>query len=205
MDSVSKFRTSMQYFLHYETILILICIYFIVLKNNIDNDAMSTQTSYQILEEKKIYVKQILEFHIKSVINILKRRITFREKYKNPWRAEAEVLIQFDIFYNWYKSIEDYTTSFGRTLEVVRSKNRKAKHFKIEFNHLGSLNLHLEKITGYKVSDLLWKKNKKSGAKAKLLVNTEKRAIIDYKVSTGIMKMSVYYEAKNRYGIVCSV
>ena len=102
----------------------MVIFHFVTVLENIkkDNDAMPSQTSYQLLEEKKIDVKQILIFHIKSIINILKRRITFRQKYKSPWQAEAEVLIQFDIFYNWYISIDDYITSFGRTLEVVGHK-----------------------------------------------------------------------------------
>ena len=84
------------------------------------------------------------------------------------------------------------------------NKNRKAKHFNITFTYLGSFNLHLETIIGNKVSDLLLKKDNKSGAKAKLIVNIEKPAIIYYKVSTGLFKMSIYYEVKNQYGILCS-
>ena len=45
--------------------------------------------SYDALEEKMIDIKGILSFHVFKILQRLNRRITFKEKFKNPWIVEV--------------------------------------------------------------------------------------------------------------------
>ena len=44
--------------------------------------------SYDALEEKKIDIKVISSFHVLKILKNLNRRITFKEKFTNPWIIE---------------------------------------------------------------------------------------------------------------------
>ena len=55
--------------------------------------------SYDALEEKKIDIKVISSFHVLKIIKNLNRRITFKEKFTNPWIIEIGEHIHFSAFF----------------------------------------------------------------------------------------------------------
>ena len=55
--------------------------------------------SYDALEEKKIDIKGILSCHALKILKNLNRRITFKEKFTNPWIIEIGEHIHFSAFF----------------------------------------------------------------------------------------------------------
>ena len=159
--------------------------------------------SYGSLEEKKIDIKSILSFHVLKILESLNRRITFKEKFKNPWTVEVGEHIHFSVFYEWFKAISDYKIEFGRTINIKRNSKNKPSNYTIVLNHFGCFKFHFEKIVGEKISNFLEKLNK-SGSQAKVEITSDKQAILDYKVSSSVLSLKVHYNVKNRYGTVCS-
>ena len=109
--------------------------------------------SYGSLEEKKIDIKSILSFHVLKILESLNRRITFKEKFKNPWTVEVGEHIHFSVFYEWFKAISDYKIEFGRTINIKRNSKNKPSNYTIVFNHFGCFKFHFEKIVGEKISN----------------------------------------------------
>ena len=64
-----------------------------------------SSSSYDLLDGKKIKVKEILDLHTCKIIESVHRRITFKETFKNPWCSQAAENIHFGVFYEWFKAI----------------------------------------------------------------------------------------------------
>ena len=163
-----------------------------------------SSSSNDVLDEREVAVKEILDFHTCKIIESVNRRITFKETFKNPWCSQAAENIHFGVFYEWFKAIEDFHIHFGRTTEIKRNKKRKPTEYTINFTHFGCLKFHIEKIIGKDKLAKYFQKENKSGARAKVVVNEEKPAIMSYKLSTSSLTLTVKYEVENRYGMVCS-
>ena len=95
-----------------------------------------------------------------KILERLNRRITFKEKYKNPWIVEVGEHIHLSVFYEWFKAISDYKTEFGRTINIKRNSKNKPSNYTIVFNHVGCFKFHFTKIVGEKISNYLEKVNK---------------------------------------------
>ena len=72
----------------------------------------------------------------------------FDKNEKTPWTIVALEPIRKDIFYDWYKSIEEHSTKFGRTLEKRKNKYKKALSYIIQFTPLGTFKYHFREIVG---------------------------------------------------------
>ena len=59
---------------------------------------MSILDSYKSLRDRKLNLGELVEFHIKSIIESVYRKITLKQKYKNPWSVEISGVIYSDIF-----------------------------------------------------------------------------------------------------------
>ena len=130
--------------------------------------------SYDKLKDKegKVFVNHLIQGAF--------RRLTFQQKYRNPWCIEVtERLHIYKIFFEWFKAIEDHCISFGRTTEIHRDKIklRKVKGYTITFHHLGMFKFHIGQIVS-KEKLVLEKKNKTTGAKAIVVVSAEKPAVL---------------------------
>ena len=159
---------------------------------------------YYVLHGKEIEVKEILDFHTCKIIESVHRQITFKKTFENPWCSQAAENIHFGVFYDWFKAIKDFHIHFGRTTEIKRNKKKKPMEYSINFTHFGCLKFHTEKIIGKDKLSKYFQKENKSGARAKVVINEEKPAIMSYKLSTGSLTLSISYEVENRYGMVCS-
>ena len=71
------------------------------------------------------------------------------------------------------------------------------------FKHFGCFKFHFEKIVGGKTNNSLGKVNK-SGLQAKVQLTSERKAILEYKVSISVPSLTFHYNVKNRYRTVCS-
>ena len=123
--------------------------------------------SYDALEEKKIDIKGILSFHVLKILERLNRRITFKEKLKNPWIVEVGKHIHFIVFYKWFKAISDYDIELGQTISIKLNSKNKPSNYTTMFKHFGCFKFHFEKVVGEKISNYLEKVNK-SGLQAKV-------------------------------------
>ena len=161
--------------------------------------------SYEKLKRKEHSVQEILHFHISHLLECVHRRLSFRQKFKNPWLIEATERLNCKIFYEWFKAIEDYSIAFGRETEIRRDKSRlrNVKEYKVVFTHLGTFKFHISQIIGKDNLDLV-KVNKTTGANVKIVVSSEKPAVLVYNVKKGHVTLCVNYELYNRYDVLCS-
>ena len=74
--------------------------------------------SYDKLKYKEAKVVEILEFHVNHLIEGAFHRLTFQQKYRNPWCIEVTERLHYKIFFEWFKAIEDHCISCGRTTEI---------------------------------------------------------------------------------------
>ena len=66
-----------------------------------------SSASYADLKSKNAPTINILVFFVNRLIVSVYRKLTFRQKYKDPWTIVALGVIPKDIFYEWYKAIEE--------------------------------------------------------------------------------------------------
>ena len=137
-----------------------------------------SSSSYDLLDGKKIKVKEILDLHTCKIIESVHRRITFKETFKNPWCSQAAENIHFGVFYEWFKAIEDFHSHFDRTTDIKRDKKKKPTEYNINFTHFGCLKFHIESIIGTDKFGKYFQKENKSGAKANVVINKEKPDIM---------------------------
>jgi len=161
--------------------------------------------SYDKLKEKKIDVSRLLEWHFSTICRSIQRRITFKQKYKNPWTVEVLEHIHREIFIASFKAIRDYVTEFGRTYNVKRDRRGNGTSYKIAFTHLGTLKQHLHKLSGLSKSEIttLFKK-KTDKATACVVVSDEKPCVLEYNCRNCTLKVRLSYKVENQYGTVCS-
>ena len=159
--------------------------------------------TYQVLEKKEVKVEPIVKWTLKRIVFSISRRITFKQKFKNPWTVEVSEFIHESVFYEIFRAIRDYKISYGREIEVVRDKKNSIKEYIIKFNHFGALAFHLKQLTNINIIERFTKINA-SGNKAEVQATSEKPAIIRYKKSTGAFTIQLHYRVSNRYGNVCS-
>ena len=65
--------------------------------------------TYERLKEKKTDTYKIVEWHYRTIVETIKRRITFRQNFKNPWVIEISERIQREIFLSSFQAIRDYS------------------------------------------------------------------------------------------------
>lgn len=161
--------------------------------------------SYDELRKSEVKVSPVLEWHLKRVLNSIHRKITFKQKFKNPWCVEVVEYLYKDIFYQFFRAVRDYRTSFGRNVDIVREKSGTPKEYILKFSHFGALVFHLNLATN-KTCDIakLFTKSNPLGNTAEIEVSEEKPAVIRYKIKTGTMTIKMHYCVKNKYGNICS-
>ena len=159
---------------------------------------------YEHLESKEVSVLPILNFHFKRAFASVYRKILFKQTFVNPWVVEVSEVIEPIVFYQWFKAVSDFS-NFGREVKVIRDKKRKPKEYLIEFKHFGTFKFHCNKVLQEEeIHHYLRKENSATGEKAKILVSEENAAVFRFKISTGVMLMTMKYCVRNRYGVVIS-
>ena len=76
---------------------------------------MAAFKSYDNLEKQQIDVSHILHWPFKRIIESISRRISFHQKYKNPWNVEVTEAINREVFIKFFQAIRDYKVEYGRT------------------------------------------------------------------------------------------
>lgn len=161
--------------------------------------------SYDKLKEKNIEISALLEWHFSNICRSIHRRITFKQKYKNPWMVEVSERIHRDLFIASYKAIKDYSVSFGTTYNVKRDRKGIGLSYKITFNHFGVLKYHLHKLSGLSKTEILGLFSKKTErASAYIVISEEKPCSLEYNCRNCILKFRLSYKVENQYGTVCS-
>jgi hypothetical protein len=103
--------------------------------------------SYEKLKQKNFTAFHLLQWHFSKVLKSIHRNISSREKFWDPWTIEVKREVQYSIFYEFFKALDAYKTSFGRTLTVEKDSKKLIKNIRICFHHLGSLINHLCEVT----------------------------------------------------------
>ena len=101
--------------------------------------------SYVLLRSKEVYFN-ILKFHLGNIFKGIFRRLSFKQKFRNPWKIEVTESIYWAVFYEWFKAVEDHSTAFGRETEVKRDRKNKVVKYIITFHHLGTFRFHCKEI-----------------------------------------------------------
>ena len=130
--------------------------------------------SYEEFKEQKVQLYAIIKFHLEILLGSLNRKITFRQKFKNPWSASSSLFVQRDVFFYCYRAIRDHNISFGRTIENIKDKKGFVKSFTIKFVHLGTLKYHLSKVVNKKNLNKIFNKAQKNGCTANIDISESK-------------------------------
>ena len=162
-------------------------------------------SSYERLSSKKIDVSNLLQWHFTNIVKSINRRLSFRQKFKNPWTVELTEIIHRDLFVQAFIAIRDFPATFGRVVYIEKDKKGVSKKYTITFTHLGCMRHHLHKLSGIPKTELdsLFSKESKKGI-ARIVVNAEKKGVIVYDCKNNSLKFNICYEVTNRYGVVCS-
>ena len=72
--------------------------------------------SYEESRNKQLHIFDVIKIHLEHIFQSLARKITFRQKYQDPWTASSCEFVQKDILY-WYRAIRDHEIAFGRRRE----------------------------------------------------------------------------------------
>ena len=160
-------------------------------------------SSYSHLAKKTTPVVNILNFVLNRSLKSIYRKLSFRQKYRNPWTIVVSEPIAREIFYEWFKAINDYLPDFGRTVEIVKNKSGKTVSYRIKFTHLGTFKFHVGKIIGKDKINFV-KENKTTKEKVKVVCTDEKPIKIDYNISKGILMINLKHNLFNQYGQLSS-
>ena len=161
--------------------------------------------TYKAYRSYKINVCEIGEFHVRSIVESVHRKISQKQKFKNPWTVNVHGIIYKDIFYQLFRAIRDYSISYGRSVEVIRTKKGIATSYIITFTHFGALKFHLQKLANDKIDIATYFNRKwKNGAKGSIIVSVEKPAKLSYRVSTCTYHLNLHYKMENKYNELCS-
>jgi len=165
---------------------------------------MSILLTYEVLKNKDIKIYELLSWHFQKILNSIRRKISPRERYHNPWMVIISREIKFSIFWEYFRAVRDYHTAFGRTCEVQRTKKGLISKVIVTFTHLGSFKLQLQEITGKSSQEIKasFKKKFPCGSKGEVIVNTSKPTTLIYKKNTETLDISIHYEVHNRYGVL---
>ena len=160
-------------------------------------------SSYEILRRKKVIAARLLEWHFtEHILKKIKRRLTARKCFKDPWKVCICVDIHRSLYFLFYHAVNDFATSFGRTIETVKKK-KVIVNIKIVFTHLGTFKYHLRQICNKDNIEYFLSREWSNKGKAEVVVNEEKPAILNYDTVKQKLTFQLNYNFCNRYGTVC--
>ena len=153
---------------------------------------MASFISYVELKKHKVDTAELLKWHFESVLDSVFRRLTTKEKFKDPWEIKVKLSVHSKVFIEFYKAVRDHCTDFGRTTAVIRDKKGNIKSYEVNFHHLQSFIRHL---------NLIFDDTKRV---ENVVCHEEKPINISYNIAKSEMTLSMTYEVINRYGNKCS-
>ncbi len=168
---------------------------------------MATCESYDRLEKKEISVHVLVQWHFKRIVETIGRRLTFHQKYKNPWTIELVEPIQCDIFRKAFQAVRDHSPSVGLTYTVKRDRQGNGLNYRLNFTWTGTLRYHLHKLSGFskKEIDNFFMKKSETKGKAFVKLSEDQPCIVEYDVKKSTLKLNLQYHVENTYGNVISI
>ena len=125
--------------------------------------------SYKELKKYKVNISTLLEWHFSTIICSVSRKLTLKQKFRNPWEISICSLIHRDIFFQAYRAIRDFHIEYGRTVQVTKDKKGDIKLIRIIFTHFGALKYHLHQLSGEKL-DIVYQFSKIAKPERQLLL-----------------------------------
>lgn len=160
--------------------------------------------TYKYLENHKTQTQSLVNWHFKLILTSVRRKITLRQKYRDPFTITVTSLVHPDIFYQAFRAVRDFKTKIGFKADCERTAKGKPKLYVLTFDQLGVFKFHLCKLSNSKSVSHFLKKEFVRGEKGTIEVSSEKPAVISYKVSTGTLTLQCSYICKNSFGYICS-
>ena len=167
-------------------------------------NAPRTLDVYKVLREHRSSTSDIIEWHFLSIIESIRRKLTLRQLFNDPFTVKLATVIYKEVFYQAYRAIRDVHTTFGTYCEAEK-KNRKVKGYTIKFTHISALRYHLKQLTNLDNVDSYFLKTFPNGEKATLKVTEDQPASFDYKISTSTLLIRIKYSVVNKHGIECTI
>ena len=87
-----------------------------------------------------------MSWHLEIVLESVFRRLATREIFKEPWKITVKVGVFEGVFLQFYKTVRDHQSEFGKKTETIKTKAGATKSFLITFIHLGAFCGHLELV-----------------------------------------------------------
>ena len=162
---------------------------------------MSRFEPYKILKEHQLSTFTIVQWHFQSVLKSVKRKITLRQSFRNPFTIVLSETIYKDVYYQAYRVICDYPIHFGTKTKTVK-KSGVVKSYEIKFTAIQSLRFHLKQLSNLDDADQYLKKSFPHGEKGEVLVSEEQPALFFFKVSTNTLTVTMNFSLKNQHGTV---
>lgn len=159
--------------------------------------------TYEVLKEKKLNVVVTLQYHLKRILDSIRRKISFHQKFRNPWVIEVTEYIAPPIYYELFRAVRDYKISAGFVAETVKDSKNCTKEYLLEFNHLQVFKHHLQEVLEEEI-DLFFHKTNSIGNVGCVVASPERKITLQYKVKTGALFISMHYSVTNKYGNLIS-
>ena len=160
--------------------------------------------TYKHLTSHKSDTGALVHWHFKLVLQSIRRKITSKQTFRDPFTVCVTLLINPDLFFQAYRAVRDYTIQLGIKTECQKTAKKKVKSYSIQFERLGVFKFHIAKLSNCENISYYLKKTFKCGGKGAVDVSQEKPAILTYKVSTGTLTLKCFFTYTNSYGHICS-
>jgi len=162
--------------------------------------------SYEHLKSKSVQVVDLLKYHFSEIVSSINRRITQKERYRNPWKITFDRTIHSSLYLPFYKALRDYEIDFGRKISVKRCSRGNIKNIDIVFSHFGCFVFHLSQVLGIEKDKLRerFTTRWKGGNVTQIIVSEDKPFLFHYNVTKHTLKIEGSLSLTNKYGTVCS-
>ena len=74
--------------------------------------------SYSTQRSTNLPAIEILQFYIQQVLDSIYRKLSFKQRFKNPWVIEVLETLPRQVFYQWFRAVQNHSTEFGRSLHI---------------------------------------------------------------------------------------
>lgn len=159
---------------------------------------------YKVLRDHKTKTSDIIEWHFTTVLENIRRKLSLRQAFNDPFTVKLTVVIFNDIVYQAYRAIRDLPTRVGTHCEIQK-KNKKVKGYFIKFTDICALRHHFKELTNLEFVNYYFSKTFPNGEKAKLKVTPDEPTTFDYKISTNTLQIRIKYSVINKHGVECTI
>lgn len=162
--------------------------------------------AYQILNNKKTEVKELLNFEISDILKKIKKRLRIKQSVRNPWRITISQRFHRNLFIEWYKAIRDHSTSFGREVAAKRDRKGVLTEVRISFTDIRSLVYHFSRaLDNSSDGSAAFLKKKAGNCKVEVISSSEYPSEIIFNAKSNRLTFKSRYQVTNRYGNITSV